>query len=94
MEGGKLIFTGVVVTEEDGYSAICVDLDVASDGQTAGEAKNNLFEAVTLYIEAALESNLPIIRPVPTEDNPLTTRREDVVEVFSIKIDLEIHAHA
>ncbi len=94
MESSKLVFTGVVVKEEDGFSALCIDLDIASDGQTAEEAKNNLFEAVTLYIESAMESNLPIIRPVPLEENPVNTRREDIAEVFSIKIDLQIHAHA
>lgn len=94
MESSKLVFTGVVVKEEDGFSALCVDLDVASEGQTPKEAKNNLFEAVTLYIESALESNLPIIRPVPAEESPLTARREDTVEIFSIKIDLQVHAHA
>ena len=94
MEKNKLTFTGVVVKEEEGFTALCIDLDVASDGQTAEEAKNNLFEAVTLYIESAMESNLPMIRPVPLEENPVNTRREDVAEVFSIKIDLQVHAHA
>jgi len=94
MEKSKLVFTAAVVKEEEGFSALCIDLDIASEGQTVDEAKNNLFEAVTLYIESALESNLPIIRPVPLDENPVNTRREDVAEVFSIKIDLQIHAHA
>jgi len=94
MERGQLVFTGVVVKEADGYSALCSDLDVASEGQTIDEAKKNLFEAVTLYIESALESNLPIIRPVPAEENPLSARREDAVEKFNIKVNLQVHAHA
>jgi len=94
MEKNKLVFTGMVIREEDGFSALCIDLDIASDGQTAEEAKKNLFEAVTLYIESAMESNLPIIRPVPVEENPINRRKEDVTEVFNIKIDLQIHAHA
>jgi predicted RNase H-like HicB family nuclease len=94
MESSQLVFNGVVVREEDGYSALCIDLDVASEGQTIDDAKKNLFEAVTLYIESALESNLPIIRPVPAEENPLTARREDTVDIFNIKVKLQVHAHA
>jgi predicted RNase H-like HicB family nuclease len=94
MESSKLVFTGAVVREEDGYSALCIDLDVASEGQTIDEAKKNLFEAVTLYIESALESNLPIIRPVPAEENPLTNRQKDTVEIFNIRVDLQVRAHA
>jgi len=94
MESSQLVFTGVVVKEEDGYSALCIDLDVASQGQTIDEAKKNLFEAVTLYIESALESNLPIIRPVPAEENPLNVRQKNTLEKFNIKVNLQVHAHA
>jgi predicted RNase H-like HicB family nuclease len=94
MESSKLVFTGVVVKEEDGYSALCIDLDVASEAQTIDEAKKNLFEAVTLYIESALESNLPIIRPVLAEENPLTARQKDTIEIFNIKVNLQVHAYA
>jgi predicted RNase H-like HicB family nuclease len=90
----RLVFTGVIVSEEDGYSALCVDLDIASEGETIDEAKKNLFEAVTLYIESALESNLPIIRPVPAEENPLHLRPKDIAEKFNIKVNLQVHAHA
>jgi predicted RNase H-like HicB family nuclease len=34
------------------------------------EAKRNLIEAVTLYIDTAIESELPIIRTVPNSENP------------------------
>jgi predicted RNase H-like HicB family nuclease len=94
MESSKLVFTGAVIKEEDGFSALCVDLDIASEGRTSDEAKNNLFEAVTLYIESALESNLPIIRPIPSEENPVTAKRENAIEIFNIKIDLQVQAHA
>ena len=39
-------------------------LNVASQGETVEEAKKNIIEAVTLYLETAIESNLPIIRSV------------------------------
>ncbi len=38
---------------EGGYSAICNELDVASQGETIEEALANIKEAVELYLESA-----------------------------------------
>lgn len=40
---------------DEGYSVICTDLDVASQGETIDEAVENIKEAVELYIESAEE---------------------------------------
>ena len=40
---------------EGGYSVLCNDLDVASQGETVDEALANIKEAVELYIESAQE---------------------------------------
>ena len=40
---------------EGGYSVICTDLDVASQGETLDEATENIKEAVELYLESAEE---------------------------------------
>jgi predicted RNase H-like HicB family nuclease len=37
--------------EEDWYIAQCLEVDVASQGQTIDEALSNLAEAVELYLE-------------------------------------------
>jgi len=55
----------VVVQEEEGFSSLCLELDVASQGETIEQAGDMLLEAVTLYLETAVESNLPYLRPVP-----------------------------
>lgn len=89
MENVKFVFTGLLLGEEHGYSALCTELDVASQGATAVEARKNLEEAVTLYLETAIENNLPFIRPVPEEENPLVTRKNDVTEVFRLDVELE-----
>ena len=89
----SFVFTGVLIKEDEGYSVLCLELDVASQGETVEEAKKNIIEAVTLYIETAIESNLPIIRPVPEEDNPLRLTPEKVVETFKVNINLEINAY-
>ena len=38
---------------EGGYSVVCTDLDVASQGENVDEAVKNIKEAVELYIESA-----------------------------------------
>jgi len=90
----KFIFSAVVIRELDGYSGLCLDLDVASDGDSPSRAKANLIEAVNLYVETAIENNLPVIRPVPWNENPSFTRPDDVQESFKIKVDLEVYAYA
>lgn len=94
MRENKFIFSAVIIKEFDGYSGLCLDLDVASDGDTPIEARTNLIEAVNLYLETAIENNLPVIRPVPRDENPIFTRSDDVQESFKIKVDLEVFAYA
>jgi len=50
----KLMLNAVFKEElEGGYSALCVELGVASQGETVEEARENLKEAVELYLESA-----------------------------------------
>ena len=39
--------------EGDGYVALCPELDVASQGETVNEARENLREALELFFETA-----------------------------------------
>ena len=45
--------TAIVERESDGYVALCPEFDVASQGATIAEARENLIEAVTLFLETA-----------------------------------------
>lgn len=45
--------TALIEREGDGYVALCPELDVASQGSTIEEAKDNLVEAVELFFETA-----------------------------------------
>ena len=45
--------TAVIRREGDGYVSLCPELDIASEGQTVEEARNNLNEAVDLFFECA-----------------------------------------
>lgn len=51
-------YTAIVEREDDGYVAICPELDVVSQGDTVEEAKANLREAVELFLETADESEI------------------------------------
>ena len=45
--------TAIVECEGDGYIAFCPEVDVASQGETVTEARENLAEALTLFFESA-----------------------------------------
>ncbi len=45
--------TAIIEREGDGYVALCPDVDVASQGDTVDEARDNLKEALELFFETA-----------------------------------------
>ncbi|MCU0612866.1 MAG: type II toxin-antitoxin system HicB family antitoxin [Candidatus Eisenbacteria bacterium] len=47
--------TAVIEREGTGYVALCPELDIASQGDTVEEARENLREAVELFFETASE---------------------------------------
>ena len=49
----KKQLTAIIEREGDGYVSLCPELDIASQGDTIEEARNNLREAVELFFEAA-----------------------------------------
>jgi predicted RNase H-like HicB family nuclease len=48
-----LRLTAIIEREDDGYVALCPELDVASEGASVEEARANLVEALTLFFESA-----------------------------------------
>ena len=50
--------TAVFSREDDGYVALCPEIDVESQGDTIEEAKVNLREAVELFFECASEAEI------------------------------------
>jgi predicted RNase H-like HicB family nuclease len=46
-------FTAIIEREGNGYVSLCPELDIASQGHTVEEARNNLIEAIELFFEAA-----------------------------------------
>ena len=45
--------TAIISLEGDGYVSLCPELDLASQGDTAEEARLNLIEALELFFETA-----------------------------------------
>jgi predicted RNase H-like HicB family nuclease len=46
-------FTAIIEREGTGYVSICPELDIASQGDTIEEARENLREALELFFETA-----------------------------------------
>lgn len=46
-------FTAIIESEENGFTALCPELDIASQGDTIENAKKNLQEALELFFECA-----------------------------------------
>ncbi len=45
--------TAVIKREGDGYGSLCLELDIASQGDTIDKARTNLREALELFFETA-----------------------------------------
>jgi predicted RNase H-like HicB family nuclease len=88
------VFTGILWKEDNEYSALCPELDVASQGKTFAEARKNLLEATTLHLEGSFEDGLPYLRPIPSEEDPRNSLPAKALEVFKFKVDVAIKAHA
>ena len=50
--------TAIIEREGSGYVSLCPQLDIASQGDTIQEARENLREALELFFEAASPSEI------------------------------------
>jgi len=55
MRGANMVrkLTAIIEREDDGFVALCPELDVASQGKTVDKARKNLQEALELFFETA-----------------------------------------
>lgn len=49
----KYRLTAIIEKEGDGYTALCPEIDIASQGDTVEQARDNLKEALELFFETA-----------------------------------------
>jgi len=50
--------TAIIEREDAGYVALCLELDIASQGDTVEQARDNLTEAVEMFLECADQSEV------------------------------------
>ena len=50
--------TAIIEREGDGYVALCPELDIASQGDSLEEARDNLIEALELFFETAPDNEI------------------------------------
>lgn len=50
--------TAIIEREDDGFVALCPELDIASQGGSVEEARANLIEALQLFFETAAPSEV------------------------------------
>ena len=50
--------TAIIEREDDGFVAFCPNLAIASQGASIEEARANLIEALTLFLESASPSEI------------------------------------
>lgn len=53
-----LRLTAIIEREDDGFVALCPQLDIASQGSSIEDARANLVEALTLFFETADSSEV------------------------------------
>lgn len=51
-------FTAIIEKEDNGYVSLCPELDLASQGDTVDQARNNLQEAIELFFEHASKNEI------------------------------------
>ena len=63
----KQVFTASVYREGEWYVAQAVEVDVASQGESADEALENLREALELHFEPPVATHSPQMRRIEVE---------------------------
>ena len=63
----KRPFAASVWREGDWYVSQCLEVDIASQGETEAEALTNLKEALELYFEEPLATRAPQVRMIEVE---------------------------
>ena len=51
-------FTAIIEYGGNGYTALCPELDIASQGDSVEQARKNLIEAIELFFETASETEI------------------------------------
>ena len=83
------VFPSAILQEDDEFSALCLDLDVCTQGRSPFDAKKKLLEAVTQHLKVALENDQPYLKPVPASEDPRKKPVLNCLELFDLKVSLK-----
>ena len=73
--------TVIITHEEDGYVSLCPDFDIASQGDTIEEARENLREALELFFENASSEEIQ----TRLHEEVYVTRMEVVIKEMTLR---------
>jgi len=97
-ERAQLELTFLVKQESGVWTALCLELDIASCGPTNSDALESLKGLVELYVEDCLsQGEYPIpLRPVPCQalQDFLSPRQTPELSITSRRASFPIHAQA
>ncbi len=82
----KRVFTASIIREGDWYVAHCLEVAVASQGETAEEALINVREALELHCDHPTLSVGPDLRSMNAKYSPATPRRYVLRETSAIAV--------
>jgi predicted RNase H-like HicB family nuclease len=68
-------FTAIIEREENEYVASCPELDIASQGKTVEESRQNLIEAIELFFKIG---------------NPAKIQKRLYNEIFITRVEIEV----
>ena len=80
-------FDCVLIRDGSGYSALCLNVNVSSRGETPAKTKRALKDAVDEYLVDAAKNNRTYVRPVPKTEDPRTRNPELIVTNYKIGVD-------
>jgi len=90
----KLLLNVIMKQEDKGYSVICPELNVASQGETFEESIANIKEALELYIESAEELGImdEVLEQLGLTEEDLK-KKSLVPRVVTANVPIEISIH-
>lgn len=91
MEKELILNISIKKEHEGGYSVVCTDLDIASQGETIEEATENIKEAVELYIESAEELGImnEVLDKLGLTQEDLEREKIQMPKVFRTEIPIK-----
>lgn len=92
MERELILNISIKKEREGGYSVLCTDLDIASQGETIEEATENIKEAIELYIESAEELGImnEVLEKLGLTQDDIEDKNIQLPKIFRTEIPIKL----